>query len=44
MVEVDLPRPRERSTLQLARFAELREHVWVTLMDEARAAELQLQR
>jgi NitT/TauT family transport system ATP-binding protein len=43
-IEVDLPFPRSRETLTLPRFAELREHVWVTLMDEARAAELQLQR
>jgi NitT/TauT family transport system ATP-binding protein len=43
-IEVDLPFPRSRETLTLPRFAELREHVWATLMDEARAAELQLQR
>ncbi len=43
-IEVDLPFPRNRETLTLPRFAELREHVWATLMDEARAAELQLQR
>jgi NitT/TauT family transport system ATP-binding protein len=43
-IEVDLPFPRDRETLTLPRFAELREHVWETLMDEARAAELQLQR
>jgi hypothetical protein len=41
---VDLPFPRSRETLTHPRFAELREHVWTTLMDEARAAELQLQR
>jgi NitT/TauT family transport system ATP-binding protein len=39
VVEVDLPRPRERATLQLSRFAELREHVWGTLMADARQAE-----
>ena len=39
VVEVDLPRPRNRATLQLPRFAELREHVWGTLMAEARQAE-----
>ena len=39
VVEVDLPRPRERATLRLPRFAELREHVWGTLMAEARKAE-----
>jgi len=43
-IEVDLPFPRSRETLTLPRFATLREHVWTTLMDEARAAELQLQR
>jgi NitT/TauT family transport system ATP-binding protein len=43
IVDVDLPHPRGRATLSLPRFATLREHVWSTLMDEARAAELQLQ-
>lgn len=43
-IEVDLPHPRTRETLTHPRFAQLREHVWQTLMDEARAAELQLQR
>lgn len=43
-IEVDLPFPRNRETLIHPRFATLREHVWTTLMDEARAAELQLQR
>jgi len=43
-IEVDLPFPRSRETLTHPRFAKLREHVWATLMDEARAAELQLQR
>ena len=43
-IEVDLPNPRSRDTLGHPRFAELREHVWTNLMDEARAAELQLQR
>ena len=43
-IKVDLPFPRSRETLTLPRFATLREHVWTTLMDEARAAELQLQR
>ncbi len=42
-VEVDLPHPRSRATLAHPRFAALREHVWSTLMDEAKAAELQLQ-
>jgi NitT/TauT family transport system ATP-binding protein len=44
VVEVDLPHPRGRHTLADPRFNALREHVWATLMDEARAAELQLQR
>ena len=38
-ISVDLPRPRSRRTLGLPRFNELREHVWATLMDEARRAE-----
>jgi NitT/TauT family transport system ATP-binding protein len=42
LVEIDLPRPRRRETLSLPRFAELREHVWGTLMSEARQAEFQL--
>jgi ABC-type nitrate/sulfonate/bicarbonate transport system ATPase subunit len=44
VIDVDLPHPRNRATLAHPRFAALREHVWTTLMDEARAAELQLQR
>jgi NitT/TauT family transport system ATP-binding protein len=43
-IEVDLPHPRSRATLAHPRFTHLREHVWSTLKDEARAAELQLQR
>ena len=43
-IAVDLPRPRNRSTLGLARFNELREHVWATLMDEARRAEFSVSR
>ncbi len=43
-IEVDLPRPRTRDTLRLPRFAELREHVWSTLMSEARAAEFLLEK
>lgn len=39
VIDVDLPAPRDRSTLAHPRFAELREHVWSTLMDEVRAAE-----
>jgi NitT/TauT family transport system ATP-binding protein len=38
-IDVDLPRPRDRQTLGLPRFNELREHVWATLMDDARRAE-----
>ncbi len=41
-VAVDLPAPRDRGTLGLPRFNELREHVWSTLMDEARRAEFAL--
>jgi NitT/TauT family transport system ATP-binding protein len=43
-ITIDLPEPRTRATLQLPRFAELRERVWNTLMREARAAEFELQR
>jgi len=43
IVEVSLPRPRTRETLASPHFAELREHVWSTLMDEARRAEFQLE-
>ncbi|HYA46956.1 MAG TPA: ABC transporter ATP-binding protein [Burkholderiales bacterium] len=42
IVKVDLPRPRSRQTLLLPRFAELREHVWSTLMAEARQAEFEI--
>ncbi len=38
-IRVDLPRPRSRETLLHPRFVELREHVWSTLMKEAREAE-----
>jgi len=43
-ITIDLPHPRTRATLQQARFAELRERVWNTLMREAREAEFQLER
>jgi NitT/TauT family transport system ATP-binding protein len=43
IVAVDLPHPRTRETLTLPRFAELREHVWNTLKDEARKAEFLLE-
>jgi len=42
IIDVDLPRPRNRATLLLPRFAELREHVWSTLMKEAREAEFKV--
>jgi len=42
VVDIDLPRPRNRDTLRLPRFGELRERVWGTLMSEARQAEFQL--
>ncbi len=44
IVKVDLPRPRNRATLLLPRFAELREHVWGTLMADARKAEFEVTR
>lgn len=44
IIEVKLPRPRTRETLATPRFAEVREHVWSTLMDEARRAEFQLEK
>ncbi len=42
IVKVDLPRPRDRSTLAHPRFSELREHVWTTLMADARKAEFEV--
>jgi NitT/TauT family transport system ATP-binding protein len=42
VIEVGIERPRTRATLALPRFAEVREHVWSTLMDEARRAEFDL--
>jgi NitT/TauT family transport system ATP-binding protein len=44
IVTVDLPHPRDRTTLLSPRFAELREHVWGTLMAEARQAEFEVTR
>jgi NitT/TauT family transport system ATP-binding protein len=38
LIDVDLPRPRDRSTLLEPRFRELREHVWGELMDDAARA------
>jgi NitT/TauT family transport system ATP-binding protein len=44
IVEVGLPHPRTRHTLAEKRFTDVREHVWSTLMQEARAAEFVLER
>jgi ABC-type nitrate/sulfonate/bicarbonate transport system ATPase subunit len=44
VIEVDLPRPRDRATLTLPRFAQLREHVWNTLMAEALEAEYEVRK
>ncbi len=44
IVEVGLDHPRSRDTLSDPRFSELREHVWSTLMDEARAAEFAVEK
>jgi NitT/TauT family transport system ATP-binding protein len=43
VIDVALPRPRTRETLATPRFAEVREHVWSELMQEARQAERELQ-
>jgi NitT/TauT family transport system ATP-binding protein len=43
VIEVGLPRPRSRETLASPRFAEVREHVWSELMQEAKRAERELQ-
>ena len=42
-IAIDLPRPRSRDTLSLARFSELREQVWSNLMNEARRAEFEVE-
>ena len=42
VIDVGIERPRNRATLANPRFAEVREHVWSTLMDEARRAEYDL--
>jgi NitT/TauT family transport system ATP-binding protein len=42
-IAVDLPRPRTRATLGSPRFAEMREHVWSTLIDEVLKAEFVLE-
>jgi NitT/TauT family transport system ATP-binding protein len=44
VIDVNLPGPRTRETLAHPRFAEVREHVWSTLMDEMRAAEFEVER
>ena len=43
VIDVGLPRPRTREVLSSARFAEVREHVWSKLMQEAERAERELQ-
>jgi NitT/TauT family transport system ATP-binding protein len=43
VIEVGLPRPRTRETLATPRFAEVRQHVWSTLMQEIEQAEKELQ-
>ena len=43
VIEVGLPRPRTRDVLSSPRFAEVREHVWSKLMQEAERAERELQ-
>jgi NitT/TauT family transport system ATP-binding protein len=43
VIEVGLPRPRTRETLSTPRFAEVREHVWSTLMHDIEKAEKELQ-
>jgi NitT/TauT family transport system ATP-binding protein len=42
VIDVGLPHPRSRATLAQPRFSEVREHVWSTVMQEARAAEFHL--
>jgi ABC-type nitrate/sulfonate/bicarbonate transport system ATPase subunit len=44
IVDVGLAHPRSRATLGEKRFAEVREHVWSALMDEARRAEYEVAR
>jgi NitT/TauT family transport system ATP-binding protein len=43
VIDVGLPRPRTRETLATPRFAEVREHVWSTLMQDIEQAEKELQ-
>ncbi len=44
IIDVPLPKPRNRSTLLLKEFADLRELVWSKLMDEARNAEFDIRK
>ena len=44
IIDVGLGHPRSRDTLSNPRFSEIREHVWGTLMDEAREAEFALEK
>jgi NitT/TauT family transport system ATP-binding protein len=44
VIDVGLAHPRSRATLSEPRFAEVREHVWSTLQDEARRAEFAVSR
>jgi NitT/TauT family transport system ATP-binding protein len=44
VIDVGLAHPRSRATLAERRFAEVREHVWSTLQDEARRAEFAVSR
>ena len=43
VIDVGLPRPRTREALASPRFAEVREHVWSTLMRDIEQAEKELQ-
>ena len=43
VIDVGLPRPRTRESLATPRFAEVREHVWSTLMQDIEQAEKELQ-
>jgi NitT/TauT family transport system ATP-binding protein len=39
VIDVAIPRPRDRSTLGTPRFSEIREHVWTLLMEDIKRAE-----
>lgn len=43
VIDVGLPHPRTRKTLSEPRFAEVREHVWSTVMQEAKESDFRLQ-